>query len=302
MYRGLLPFTRTSCICCVLGNEQSLSFLLRVASDCIRFHPDCTVSRIFSTQLLKAAFSISFKHYVSVSWMLTGTELHGISEDFTVWFTREVRPWKGCPGRNPSWRLSWKKPFLKLKGCMLRQVTIEHSEREKDKAKMQFFIPSDAGKICAVLFQWRSALQSDIRHSYCTCSQNLAESGISQSRLKFFETVPFRREDPVLDPSMVRWGIANSSKALDWLARRTCKIYCTDIQDWFWPDSVLHTEAVAADLSWTPLNASFLATVAREDSFKVCICGGATSIGASEAVWLTWVERIWHWHVWHVIT
>jgi hypothetical protein len=66
---------------------------------------------------------------------------------------------------------------LKLKGCMLRQVTIEHSEREKDKAKMQFFIPSDAGKICAVLFQWRSALQSDIRHSYCTCSQNLAESG-----------------------------------------------------------------------------------------------------------------------------
>ena len=101
MYRGLLPFTRTSCIYCVLGNEQSLSFLLRVASDCIRFHPDCTVSRIFSTQLLKAAFSISFKHYVSVSWMLTGTELHGISEDFTVWFTREVRPWKGCPGRNP---------------------------------------------------------------------------------------------------------------------------------------------------------------------------------------------------------
>ena len=116
---------------------------------------------------------------------------------------------------------------------MLRQVTIEHSEREKDKAKMQFFIPSD-GKICAVLFQWRSALQSDIRHSYCTrrISPNLAESGISQSRLKFFETVPFRRDlDPVLDPSMVRWGIANASKALDWLARRTCKIYCTDIQD-----------------------------------------------------------------------
>ena len=133
MYRGLLPFTRTSCIYCVLGNEQSLSFLLRVASDCIRFHPDSTVSRIFSTQLLKAAFSISFKHYVSVSWMLTGTELHGISEDFTVWFTREVRPWKGCPGRNPSWRLSWKKPFLKLKGCMLRQVTIERLNIQKEK-------------------------------------------------------------------------------------------------------------------------------------------------------------------------
>lgn len=139
-------------------------------------------------------------------------------------------------------RLSWKKPFLKLKGCMLRQVTIERLNIQKEKKekktkprcnfslhpRMQarFALCSFSGdQLCSLTFVTLTALARRI-------SPNLAESGISQSRLKFFETVPFRRDlDPVLDPSMVRWGIANASKALDWLARRTCKIYCTDIQE-----------------------------------------------------------------------
>ena len=213
-------------------------------------------------------------------------------------------------------RLSWKKPFLKavLEETLLEveglHVTPSHNWTfRKRKRQSQDAIFHTLGcrqdLRCALSVEisftvWHSSLLLHLLAESRRIWQNLASRRAGSNFLKLCH----------LDATWILSWIPLWSdgelpmlrRLLDWLARRTCKIYCTDIQDWFWPDSVLHTEAVAANLSWTPLNASFLATVAREDSFKVCICGGATSIGASEAVWLTWVERIWHWHVWHVIT